>query len=521
MSRLLHCLVLFLVFCLLLVGCSFRAPEMPTWEGQLNLPLMNEKYPIVDLARNDNIRVHENENSMEFFTEGEITGAEIAQDELRIASNPIGTGNIPVVESFSDKLSLVNGDETETQISYGLILSGELVFEFITLPEVASEIHVYFHELFDPDGKNLTLRILKQDLVFENGFIGLIHRHNMEYHTITNPDNEAIVENMHFDATVISSGGVPIPSGGYMKVFYDQPLFFSTIIGHLFNFRINADDFITDIDVDYPINIENALDMNEPELRFTIYSHVGFESTFYATVTSYNNRNNTSYSLNVTSLVNATTPGDSLLTTLIFTKEDNIHHLLNIAPDEIILSDAYFLLNNPDVGFGFASIGKAMSGSYINVVPFDFTFVADEPIKPANLTEVKISEKNREEIEKRALNAFFSMDLKNYYSVGATVNLFICSSDNQDLVYVKENLILPGFQRLTFLGSYMPRGSHLVATSDTFTFEILEEEIALFYKNEFIYVGMEITFEEGGTIIHPLESIDVIGNLKLMVMVDY
>ena len=494
-------------------SCTIKAPRIPKWEVQMTVPLINKSYPVIDLARDENISVNEENAFMYFHSEGVIEGADISEEDIKISPDVQGTGDIPLVENFTESLALYDeSDEEDAQIFYGEISQGELLFEFTNVPENVSSVQIYFYELYDSNRTNITLTIPRRAPSF-------LERYNLKDHILWNEAEEAVLDDLTFEVTLYS-GGTTIPVGGYMRVFYDQFIYFDYIIGLLNNFKIDADDNIVDVNVDYPHNIENAIDLNEPLLTFSITSYIGFETTFYATVTSYNTRSNISETIYVTRLVNPAEPNIPLLSIIELTKEDGVDVLINIAPDRIEVTESYFVVNNPDNGFGFAAVGTALEGDYVNTVPFNFTFTAGETVRPAELTEVEILEDNREEIRDRAKKAIIKMTLHNYYSVGAMVNIFFCSDPDESKLYVHENENSDAFSRLVFLGSFMPRGSHLQATEDDFYFEIEEDDLGIFYKYETIYVGFEFDFEAGETVIHPEETIVVRGNIAITVLVE-
>ena len=505
-----YLIILFALF-LFITACEIKAPKAPSWEVTWTLPLINEVYPVIDLANSDNIGIEE-DAFMYFYDDGEIEGSEILSEDLKVSPNTTGSGSMALIPSFSGVMSLVDGDDDDTQISLGIVETGELVFDFTDVPSSISYINVFFHELYDSADNRVSLQIPRQSATFQ-------YRYDMYEHTITDKNGpEAIVEEMNFDVTLFPGTA----EGGFMRIYYNEAILFSYIEGLLHNFTFDVDDITNTIDVNYPTNIENAMKFNEPRMVFTVYSHIGFDTIFHATATSYNERSGLSETIFVSGFVNATTKGDSLSTTLVFDKMDEIDRLMNIAPDKVMIYDAYFeVLNFQDGRFGFANIGRAVSGGYITKIPFDFTFIADEAIRPTDLTEVEISEENRDEIRERARRAFINLTLRNFYSVGARVDMFLCSSENENLMFVPENVSTDTFSRLVFTENYMSKGSHLVGIEDTFYLEILQEDMGIFYKHEIIFVGMEITFDDGTTIIHPLEKLDVIGNIKVDIFVDF
>ena len=531
MSRFLQSLIIIIFFCLLITACNIKGFMIPKWEVKLKVPLINESYPLLDLyfsENNENIGVDEDEagnpNSIYFYTEDDLKVADIGSNELKISPNHTGVGPIPVIISFSESLSLTDGDDDDVSVAIGKISSGELIFRFETLPENVNEIQISVNELFDANDKRVSLEIPKQNHSFE-------YRYDLRNHELKHLENEEIVEALSFAVKIVHSGTIVNP-GGYMRIYHDQPIIFSKVHGYLNNFRVNVDYTEKMIDMAYPLNIENAIDLNDPSLIFSIYNHLGFETVFSGIVTAHNTRNGTMFTIDLEDIdiakrrIRATTEGDSLLTTLTFTKDDGIGSLINIAPDLIEVRNAFFIVNNPENGFGFANAGRSMGVGYIAKVPFDFKFYPNQRVRPDELESATISKSNRDEIKDSAQNAEINLSMKNYFSVGARVRLYICSSDNDELVFVEENVKEENFQRLVFLYTdenepiSMPRGTHLIPTEETFTFIVSKDDLSMFYDFERIFLGVEIEFEEGESIIHPLEKIEISGNLIADILVD-
>ena len=508
-----YCNILFVVLSFLLSACQIKDPASPIWEIDLNVPLLNKEYPIIDLVNDENFGVI-GDSIMFFYSDGEIQGADISEGRLKISANYVGTDFLPILRTgFDAKLPVFNDDADGLRIVSATIRQGLFNFTFENLNSSLTSIIVTFDEIVTENEQLLEIIIPVQSTNFT-------YYYDLTGHRIIDINNsESILENLNFSVTPVFSNNSE-SFLGEMKINYEEPIFFRRVRGLLDDFIVEANTFVSNIVVDYPVNIENAIYLNEPKLVYSIYNHIGFDAIFKATVTSINNRTGQSFSIDLEREIFANqTEGDSTLTILTFTQ--SVENLLNIAPDVIEMKNAHFYINNPDNKIGFALEGNAYSGSYRTTVPFDFSFKSGEPVTPKELITVEISDNNREDIEKRVSNLFFNVSLKNYFSVGAQVRLYLCSSDDYDDIYVDDDLFSDDFNRIVFLNNYVEKADLHNPYEANLTFRIPDEKVQIFHKFEKIYFGIKFDFDEGESSIHPSERIDVIASLKVKLLIDF
>ena len=525
--------VLFILFLVLLVtinyvSCSLKPPAWPSWEMKLAVPLINDTYPIINIVDEENIFINEEEGFIYFRSDGDIEASEISERLLRISFDPeYEVPRFPIyVETFPENLKIDVVLDDDVSISYAEISRGSLQFNFFEIDDNVISLRFDFIEVFKPNGDPLSIFIRKEDTNEPFWY-------PLDGYTIYSTNQDETLLNLEFNVFVNATERLPIIdtntgqpiSQGEFSVYYDADFIFSAMEGYLpDNFRIEATDYTSAINVRYPANIQNAVKIEDPRLIFHINNHLGFDFDFIATVTSSNSITGETYTTEVSEHVNAamfkTIPG---YTELIFNDENHkgIGDLINIAPDSLKVYNAYFIISNPENNIGFASAGISFEGTFEAIVPFHFTFIAGEPIRPLDISSSNISENNRKNIERRVRGVDFYITLNNYMSASANMSIFIASSDDSELLYHRENLITENYARLVFLDKFMHRGTHAVPSSELFEFSIPNEEIELFYKYETIYMGFEVNFEEETSIIHPAEKIQVISHLIVEVLVDF
>ena len=510
-SRLILGLLIMIIF--IISACTIEAPGMPSWEIDLNVPLINGIYPAKDLVDDENISLSE-DNELYFHSDGQLNNADVKDSDLIISSNPLGT-ELPITSNnVSGALSLVNPEsDTDVEVAYGVILSGNLRFNYRNLSTNITKIVYEFREIFDA----LTHQTLVVEIPISEQ-MGNATKNLVGYYIENKINSSAVISELSFDIRIFSSDS---SVSGFTRVCYTDPIVFSSIRGLVHNYIIDASSFFTDITLDYPDNIENAMIMNDPKMIFYIYNKTGFKSNFFATVTTYNDLTGKSESMDIVKnnlIFEASNSDTPLLTERVYT--DEVKPLFQIAPNRLAVTKAYFVLNNPNTGVGFISVGNAYYGPYTAQVPFDFTFVPGEHVRPKFPSKIKISEKNRKEIEKRGRRLEISMKLRNYYPVGANVSVYFCSEPDKELIYVNKNET-ENFSRIFFTDRPVGEGSMTIPASAEHEFEISEELMQIFYKHEEIYFGIEFVFDETDTIIKPDERIDVVADLKAKLLMEF
>jgi hypothetical protein len=313
-----------------------------------------------------------------------------------------------------------------------------------------------------------------------------------------------------------------------MNISPSPSLYFEKIFGIMQNFIVIVDPIITKIEMDYPNNIEKAIKLNTLRLLFEINNYLGFDAVFTAEMYSINTKTGEQSSIipireDVRGATRANTP---ILVALDIPVDDP--RFMNIAPDEIYMDNAQFHIINEAGDLGFAEVGTAFNGNYISMVLFDFYFVEDEPIYPEEVTEVEVSDDNRENIEKYVENVTINLEVQNSYSMGGRIFFYFCSSPLDSLIYQSDNDIRQGFGRVALINSEsggfgyrVLSGEHSSQGIQRYQFQISKRNLPIFYQYNPLYYGFKIHFDEGEAIIRPEETIRVVGYLTLDLQIKF
>ncbi|MBP7562384.1 MAG: hypothetical protein KA886_01225 [Candidatus Cloacimonetes bacterium] len=503
---------------LFLAACDINEPKTPQWDVNFKVPLMNKDYYAGDLIDSLNFGM-DADSTMFFYTEGLIEGAEIEEGRLKISANPDGSGFIPIVSSIQlDSISIHNPEmQDDVEIVSSTVRSGQLRFEFTgTDYSKLQSVTIAFEELHSPDGTPYTKTFTSNELSSIND----IDLANFRFYQ---EDPNQILTDIHFTITHELNPGVSVPAGTILtnvKVNYENPIYFSQIRGLIHSLEIDADDFSSNISVEYPDNIENAMHINSPVVKFNIWNKLGYTAFFNGTLVSYNSRTGESrtYPLAQRTIERAYTIGDSTLTTLEFT--ESVEHIMSIMPDRFELVNATFTLDNPLNLIGFAREGQGYSGNYRATVPFDIQFTANEPIRPKELIEMNISESNRDQIEKNAKNVNFTVKVWNEFNAGASVNMYLCNVNDKNVVYQNTEINTPTLKRVVFLNNSITPGSVTSPSPGILEFSISEDDLSIFTEHETIYFGIQFTFNDSNTIMHSYEKIKVISSLDIVMTIN-
>ncbi|MDD2651298.1 MAG: hypothetical protein PHF36_09230 [Candidatus Cloacimonetes bacterium] len=504
---------------LIITACDIKKPVIPSWDVNFKVPLMNKNYYAGDLVDGTNFGV-DDESLMFFYTEGEIQGAIVEEGDLKISANEEGTGFIPIItgNDYDIFLPLKDPDEeNDVDVVTAQIRDGFLSIEFEdTDLSNNPTITIIFAELFDPNGQQF-------NYTFSSSQLNGTHDFSLAGYVIEQEGGEQVLDNLAINILYETDLDPNTPDDMLLtnvKISYNQPLYFYEIRGLVNNLSIYAENFFTEIEVDYPDNIENAIHLNSPEVKFDIWSQLGFDAKFTAKLKAVNTRSGEEriVELDPRIINGIDSPGDSTLTKLVF--QNSIETLMEIAPDYFELVDALFTLLNPENSVGFASEGLGYFGEYIASVPFDISFTADEAIRPKELIDIAISKSNRDQIKDNAKSVSFVVKFKNEFTAGAAVNLYLANTDDKEILYGDLISNDPRVQRITFEDNFVYSGAQDEPYYAELDFSLSDDDLKLFSENETIYFGMEFFFEEGNTLMHSYDKINIVSNLDIKLRIN-
>ncbi len=498
--------IFLLVITSIIISCQMPEKFSGVHYGlPLALPLMNNDYFIKDLV--DSTNFIENNDSI-FFTYS--TNLKSYHIDTQMNINEKSTEEIPIISNI-DTVATMSLSETgiwddDIKITYGIVDSWTLQID----PEA-------FHVNDDIPLQKLTLTF--DDVYLPNGVDNLslditdfshINQYNLDGYIIGNPTNTTYIDTLVFHVSTETDlpESVVVPVGQF-RMFFTGHIYFDELNGTLFNKVLDGDDQETNIDIDYPENIANAIDLTDAKLKIGIWNTMGFDVTLFGKLTAYNDTTGDSISIvfnddDHITFAAATTKYDSVYTEV--TIEDSVAALINIMPNRMKMTNIKFYVGRYSYDIGYAYKGAGAHGSSTALVPFNFMFY-NEPIKPDTLIEIDISGDNQDLIDKQISSAALKLNLKNHIPVGGTVNIYF--SPNPDSVFTNPTL--------SFLEKDVnPEINNQDGQSEV-NFDLSKNDLNSFLHSK-IYCGLIFNFHNsnGEVIIRPQNYLNVKGRIEIL-----
>jgi len=407
----------------LLSACEIRKPVLPEWDVTLNIPLMNERFFVTDLVDSVNIMVGEND-ILTLHGSGEANTPPFGN----VSFNPevtAGPYNLLAGVPISNTLA-IEDPEGNVQLYYGRIFSGNFSTLFENIHPSVSQLKISIPQVVTPQGNAYQIVYTGatgwEDHPLDDCEVGILN------------SGQQITELQYF-ITVVSTlpEGTPV---GTLTLAMNQTLAFDVFQGHLNNYQLALEETATSITVDYPHDIEEAVELTEASLRILLTNEVGFAAEFHGSFYAVNTRTNEERSIPIvdeagnwyiTPPATAEEPGYA---ELVFT--NNISQLLQIMPDRVEIRDAFFLVNSAGGPYGTVRSTDIISCDYQIDAPFKF-ILNDSMIRMKEPIEVDISSQNRNRIRDNALSAFLELKVLNMLPIGATATLYVAVSDTIDI----------------------------------------------------------------------------------------
>ncbi len=501
--------ILLLITTLFLIKCAI--PEDFTglsWNSNFNIPLINKTYNIFDLEDDSHFVVEDDDIYLIYYDELE---SDVAASEIKI--NPKTTAEVPVSAIDTGTLIPLYIDESgidleDIDLISGILEQGIFQIELIDPRPELEELLITFLDFYDQEGLPFQITI--------DDFTTPIHCYDLSGYSVGDPDGDEVMDYLMF--YVQTESQVFFPDMVYIRIFFDEPIYFEFFRGHLSNKKIRLDDKILDNDLNFPINISNAMEFEEASLEMTFNNEFGFDTQFVGTLTGFNDKDHKTYSLLITQhdqvIFNiAEEPGLPITTTVTISKPE-VTELINIFPELLQIEDSHLVLQNLDQTPGFAQAADKNTGSFSITAASTFT-VFNETITPDEIFSIEITESNREYLEKYPEMIYLSVTLENTIPVGMNIDLYF--SEVSDSLYIFDPTTYSEFQTLKFPDNYVAAAlieSQPVTNDVRFTME--REDIDLFL-NETVYFAMKITFDEsdGAVTVLPHHYLMVIARMDI------
>ena len=405
------------LFLMLLLGaCEIKDFNVPVWDVDLHVPLINDLFYVSDLVDSVNI-ITDDGDLMHLVSSGELG----TPNMMSVSMNPgIDISGIPMLSGVQGTISVPLLDTNDNvDISYGRISNGILRYQFSSVSPNVESINVTLHDFKDSAGNPLVMEYTTTDEVvmdLTNYSLGTLN----STHTL---------DSLQITLACVSSlaQGTPVAEFGLQL---NDEIEFDLFQGKINHLEMIAEDPSVEMNIDYPYDLDQAITLSEANLVVNITNDVGFEVEFVGSFEARRNDqirrvpikddNGNNYRIPA---ANGNTPGTATLVL-----HDNISSLLQIMPTHIKVVDAGFIIDSAS-GIGSIAASDDIIAQYTISAPFIFTPHAN-PMEVDSVRVIEISQENRDRIKRNVREASLQLSAKNRLPIGATVYAYFGTSAN-------------------------------------------------------------------------------------------
>ncbi|MBW6515893.1 MAG: hypothetical protein K0B81_04655 [Candidatus Cloacimonetes bacterium] len=484
-----------------------------SWNVDFNVPLMNRMFHVYELEDESHFIMDGEEMFLVYCDDLE---SDIAASEISI--NPKTTDITPISSFETGNIIPLYIDETgieleDIELIHGVLEEGIFKIEIIDPRPEIEEMEIICYDILDQEGQPFQVRI--------TDFTTSVYSFDLSGFSIGDVENDQVLDYLEFFVQTTSEEF--FYDLLYLRIFFDEPLYFSYFRGYLENKRIRLNDTILANDINFPINISNAFQFDEGTLELTFSNELGFDTQFIGTITGVNEKDQKIYALYITEedlVVFYRAVGiDTPTTTTVSITKPEVTDLINIFPEEMLIEESYFILGNSDQMPGFALASDKNSGSFTLKTPSIFS-VSNETVVPDSIYTLEITETNRDYIEKYTEMVYLNITLENTIPVGLSIDIYF--SEVSDTLFIFNPDIYPEIHSIKFAENYVSGAvNDSEPTKNEIDFLLERQEIELFL-NETIYYAFKITFDESiGTVtVLPDNYLRLISKLGINLNVD-
>ena len=496
----------FAAFVLLLAGCHIEKPSLPSWEVELNVPLINEQYLLSDLVDSEFITIGE-DNVLYLENSGELSTPAFGELSFHI---PLNTPAIPLVTGLPNSGSMPAQDpETGFRMAYARISDGEIQARFTDISTQVQALRVVFDGLYNADDTPFAISYTSEEGWQTESLAGA-------HFGVLN--SSVLMDEIGFTVEIQSN----LPEGvvaGNLELKIPGALSLDYFQGHLDNYVLDSQGSVESIDITYPHGVDEAIDLQTASLVINVSNHIGFPSEFSGEIYALNNNTGQTRQIpikddnNNNFMIPAASGGLPATYEMVITT--GIIELLEIMPHHIEIRNSSF-------GFGLSdpnAIGTVQSTDNIEAaynVSAPFTFrLNDNEIRLHDPLEIEISEENIERIEQYGISGGLRMQVLNKLPIGAEASIFVGTSDSLDT----SDPSTYSLRREVTVTSFQENSGF--QTIDELL--ISPEELDIF-TNPKIYVQMSFRFNTNGDFVtitaSPADYIQVRGMLSAKLKLD-
>jgi hypothetical protein len=476
---------------LLLAGCDLSEPSIPGWDVDLSIPLMSERYLISELADSVNIIIDE-DNVLTMTAGGSAATPPFGDVNF---TPEIELDSIPLFSGMDLEIKMPLHDPAETVfLSYGQFEEGTLNYAFNVDDQSDPVITITIPDITTPSG---------DPCVINYDGAGGWQGYNLAGSTIGSQGSDTVLDSLRANL-VISSSQPPGTNLGQISFRINNQLGFDMFEGYLYDYERALEGTISTIDIDYPLDLDQAVQLIQAKVQLAVVNETGFAAEFHGEIRALNHGTGEERVVPVIDdagdffAVQPANPDGPVTTEFEFI--NRVSELLQIMPDEVQIMNSYLLINGGHDGTpGFVDEYDILSCDYQFYAPFQFilddhVFEINEPV------EVEISSDNQSTIEDILHEARLALEVVNRIPVGASARIYV--STNEDI-----DTSDPGsydFSREFRLYSSEYSGDNIGPEGQQHTFLSLNNEELDIFTNPLVYLHLNFSLDstDGPVTIH-------------------
>ncbi len=432
--------IIILLIAIILAGCTIKGTKGTQWEIDLNLPLLDEKYPVSDLIDNENIFLNESDSTLYVETKGDINTKRIEELAVELDSEFSVNHLYSTLNSFPGSIPFVSILPDYTiEVVAGKIESGYLI---LNLNDIVQETHdatakIVFNEIYTQEGEHFSPAIdISQFGSFE-------YRFNLADYVIKSTDNIMegnSINSLSFTISVTDNQGNPgMVDYGSLNIKLSDMIYFESFLGNIDGYYIEIEEDLANVEIEYPQNIDDVVIIEDALVELNLTSNIGFSTIFEGSITSYNDKGDSiridilddhgerftipSADIELISNYPVTQPVDYQ-----FISDEQIDYLFSIMPTSLVIKSSRVHVENPADGYGFISTNHSIFGDYTGNIPFNFSLQdSSVPLITDKDTIANISQDNQKIIDEYCQSAELELRIDNKLPIGARLSIFIHS----------------------------------------------------------------------------------------------
>lgn len=506
MNPMKRCLFALLGALLLLGACDINLePQLPDWDVDLTLPLLNERFLVSDLVDSVNVVISETD-VLTITANGEASTPDFG--EVNFTPN-IVLEDLPLLSGIDIQTVVPLVDPTGSVfLSYGHIEQGHLSFNINLADPANASVTLILPDVTTPEGDPLTLQ--------SNDNPNWQYA-DLEGYRVGVEDSGVILDELQVHLIISSNQpyGTPLGTSG---IRIDSQIGFDYFQGYLYDYERAIAGTYASIEIDYPDGFENAVILQEAELYLELTNEVGFGATFHGMIHAINETTGQERWVDVLDetgqpfFVYPAELSGPVITDLSFS--NGLAEVLQIIPSRVELVDGYLLINGGHDGIpGFVRETHRIYCAYQVDLPCNFV-INDYEFTMPTPTQIDVAAETQSQILNRVLAATLTLEAVNHIPVGAAATLFVGTSEAID----PADPATYNFAKQVTLHSSEYVGPDVNADGEQLISLALDEAELAVFANPKVFVLASLSLEPslGPVIIHasPSDYIQIRGMLS-------